>query len=436
MPLDMVAQLVRCKRRAWFGLGASPVVVLCTAATLAGCIAGPKWVAQRKVTPYMVEHALDEPTIEDLEVEPSEVPEVPVRTNLRPCCAFGTELGASLGPVPIPFFSLENIISVDQLGPHKYDASALSTEGSSQKNAFASENNGMLYTCRGGFIDTAHVRDYADWTLFWSAAIARSSETGATVELPPEGGLRRVRIQPLPQPLIQRYGLRRLSVKMAQWMSFQLSIWHEIVTWYGWSSIAAYPEYVSAFSPEDLYSNLLGIKIAGGLLFDAGSAETDSLYDQSMDLWLPATVSHLQPVSAAAGKAATHLVDGVWWDSTARLPDPHLVLHRNFDIGDTITPWLISDAYTSPEMEAWIDRECGGKDQAVPLQRPLSLHGVKFSDLLTLEIDVDVPDPFPFPRPGSTRITQADFRAVIDSIRQENARKFGPGSDRPQRGGG
>ena len=245
----------------------------------------------------------------------------------------------------MPFFSIGNIIDVDELGPHTYDAGAFSVEGSSQTNAFTIENNGLIYTCRGGFIDTAHVRDYADWTLFWAATIARASVTGATVDLPAEGGARRVIIRPLPAELIDRYGLRRTVISMAQWLAFQLSIWHEIATAYGWATIDLYPEYVSAFSPEDLYSNLLGIKIAGGLLMQSDSAATDSLYDQNMDRWLQATLRYLQPVSAAAGKAAMYLVDGVWWDSKARLPDPRLVLRRNFDVGPEITPWLISRAY-------------------------------------------------------------------------------------------
>ena len=423
----------RSRWSTWPRTCACALVWFCAASALAGCIHAPKWVAQRNVTTDMVAQALDEPPTAERRVKPAEIPEIPPRTNLRPCCAFGTELRATLGPVPIPFFSIDNVISADQLGPHMYDSGAFATEGSSQKNAYTSEDNGILYTCRGGFIDTAHVRDYADWTLFWSAAIARSMETGGTVAIPPEGGHRRVHLKPVPTELIEHYGLRRLSIKMGQWVAFQLSIWHEIVTWYGWSSIEAYPEYVSAFSPEDLYSNLLGIKIAGGLLSNAGSAETDSLYDHSMDQWLPMSLAYLQPVSVKAGNEATHLVDGVWWNSKARLPDPHLVLRRNFDITEFIKPWLISDAYTSPEMQAWINRECGGQQSPLVLQRPRPPQGFEFLDYLTVEIDVDVPDPFPFPRPGSTQITQADFPAIIHSIRQESAGKFGPGSDRPQR---
>jgi hypothetical protein len=231
------------------------------------------------------------------------------------------KLGASVGPVPVPFFSLSNIVGLDQVGPHTYDAEPFSASASSKRDSFMRENNALLYTCRGGFIDLAHVRDNADWTLFWAAAIARASGTGATIELPDEGGARRVHLRPLPPDLIARYGLRRVAITVAQWLAFELSVWHEIATTYGWRALELYPEYLSAFSPEDLYSNLLGIKIAGGLLVNSGEAETDVLYDRHMDEWLRATLAYLQPVSADAGAEAMRLVDGVWWDSRARLPD-------------------------------------------------------------------------------------------------------------------
>src|SRR5205823_12521236 len=123
------------------------------------------------------------------------------RTHFSPCYELGTNVQASRRPVPISFFSLWNISGLHQEGPHKYASGAFAMEGSAKKNAFAKENNALIYPCRGGFIDTAHVRDYADWTLFWTAAIARASETGTTVELPSEGGKRRVHIGPLPPEL-------------------------------------------------------------------------------------------------------------------------------------------------------------------------------------------------------------------------------------------
>ena len=107
------------------------------------------------------------------------------------------------------------------------------------------------------------------------------SVTGATIELPVEGGRRRVVIRPLPPKLLELYSLRRISVNLAQWIAFELSVWHEIATAYGVTSIDLYPEYVSAFSPEDLYSNLLGAKIGGGLVMLAGSIFSDIAYEQT-----------------------------------------------------------------------------------------------------------------------------------------------------------
>ena len=418
------------RAQTWF---THALVLLGAGGFLSACIVAPKWQAQRQVTPELVAQTLDDPGAIHADLRPEDIPRLPVRVHLRPCCAFGTHLQASFGPVPIPLFSIGNITSVDELGPHQYDSGAFSVEGSSAKNAFSSEKNGLIYTCRGGFIDTAHVRDYADWTLFWATTIARSSVTGATIELPPEGGKRRVIIRPLPHELIERYGLRQTAIGLAQWMAFQLSVWHEIATAYGWASIDLYPEYVSAFSPEDLYSNLLGIKIAGGILTQSDSAAAENLYDQDMDLWLQTTLRYLQPVSVAAGEAAAYLVDGVWWDSKARLPDPRLVLRRNLDAGNEITPWQISRAYSSPQMTAWIDKECGGRERPLILRYGNAVHGVQYADLLTLEIAVDVPDPFPFPRPGSTQITQADFPAIIEAVRAKAVKFLGPGSDRPER---
>jgi hypothetical protein len=409
-------------------------LVLLGAIPCSGCVYAPRWQAEEAVPPELVAYTLDEPGAMHRELRPQDIPALPVRVGLRPCCAFGTHLQASLGSIPVPVFSIGNIRSADELGPHKYDSGAVSIRGSASKSAFSTENNGLVYTCRGGFIDTAHVRDYADWTLFWAATIARSSATGTTVELPPEGGRRRVIIRPLPAKLLERYGLRQTAVMLAQWLAFQLSIWHEIATAYGWASIDLYPEYVSSFSPEDLYSNLLGIKIGGGILMQTGSSASDSRYDQSMDMWLQATLRHLQPVPVDAGTAAMYLVDGVWWDSRARLPDPRLVLRRNLDAGDALTPWLISRAYGSPEMTAWAEKECGGSEPPVILRRRDAAQGIAFRDLLTLEVDVEVKDPFPFPRSGSTRITQADFPTILESVRQRIVEVLGPGSDRPERG--
>ena len=127
-----------------------PLLLVGAGAFLSACVTAPRWQIQHKVTPELVARTLDEPG--HVADRPEDVPEFPVRVQLRPCCAFGTELQASVGPIPVPFFSIENITSVDELGPHMYDSGAFSVQGSSTKNAFSSEKNGLIYTCRGGFI--------------------------------------------------------------------------------------------------------------------------------------------------------------------------------------------------------------------------------------------------------------------------------------------
>jgi len=82
------------------------------------------------------------------------------------------------------------------------------------------------------------------------------------------GATRRVVLRPPPRDLLEHLGRLRLAISLAQWAAYQLSIWHEIITWYGWSSLRGGSEEASAFSPEDLYSNLVGIRIAGGVYAD------------------------------------------------------------------------------------------------------------------------------------------------------------------------
>jgi len=57
----------------------------------------------------------------------------------------------------------------------------------------------------------------------------------------------------------------QVTTSLAEWLSVQASIWHEITTWYGWSS-TRFSKRPSGFSPEDLYSNLVGVKITGAIV--------------------------------------------------------------------------------------------------------------------------------------------------------------------------
>jgi len=302
----------------------------------------------------------------------------------------------------------------------------------------SSERNGLVYTCRGGFIDTAHLRDYADWTVYLTAQIARRLYDGGTFELPDEGGKRRIIVVPVNRLEVNQRELQFNVVQLAQWVAFQMSIWHEIATWYGWSSTGVFSERASAFSPEDLYSNILGTKIAGGIIH-TNSARTDQLFNQNMGEWMKTVFERLHAIPAEAGKGAARYVDQIWWDSTQRVPATALVLRRNFGIGAKIVPWTIEQAYWSERLDEKQGKYCDGTPVPLVLGNPdtfqsVKFRDVKFRDVVTFEIEVDSGiENFPLPRADSRLITQEDFPQIIEAIKIENLEEFGAKAGQPQR---
>ncbi len=365
---------------------------------------------------------------------PEDAPHVPPPGHLRPCCAFGDDLHIALLSTPIPGFALGNIIDVEQMGPHNYDNGAFAFQASRPGAAnFTNEHNGLIYTCRGGFIDTAHARDWADWTLFLGATIGRNLEKGGTIELEPEGGLRRLHIKPVPPGQLEDHDRREIAVPLAQWLAFQMSVWHEIATWYGWSALAMFPEEASAFSPEDLYSNLLGIKLSGALVYQY-AVTSEASYNENMEMALRSVVIRLGGVRADLGRRAMRSIDGQWWDSRVALPSKRLVMRRNLDAGTTLMPWVVQEAPVSNEDKQRIVDQCGPA-APLPLRNPdTCVTGHHFEDYAELEIDVQdsvARRGFPFPRADSHRITQRDFPAIIAAIRAQNEEEVGPHGDRP-----
>lgn len=364
------------------------------------------------------------------DVEPGEVPTIAVPEKLRPCCAFGSSLGVSVGNMPVLGFELDNILGPDDLGPHNYDNGLLSVGGSHAQELLVDEKNGLLYTCHGGFIDTAHLRDYADWMLFFTGWVARHLETGGEIELASEGGSRRVVLEPVPGWLIRRERVRALSLTIAEWIVFRLSVWHEIATWYGWSAIQLFPERASAFSPEDLYSNLLGIKVARSII-EVGGASSEDEYNRNVDRWMAEVLRRLGGLPSEAGVEIAKALDGHWWDSSKRLPDPRLVMRRNMDFSTELHPWRGIDSSSERARELLAEACADGQDPFV-LGNPERIRDQRLSELARFEIDVDEElARLLLPRSGSRIITQDDFPALIERIRAESEAEFGPDSDRP-----
>jgi hypothetical protein len=364
------------------------------------------------------------------DITPTSVPEIRPPAALRPCCAFGADLQVKVGAIPVPGVSLSNVIGFTDLGPHRYDNGLVSLDLEDSRGWVDDEANGLVYTCRGGFIDTAHVRDNADITMALAAHFARTMDTDSVIEMPPQGAAIRVRSKAVNPQNLKRYGRRDIAIAAAEWAAFNLSIWHEIATWYGFASLASWPEKISAFSPEDLYSNLLGNKIAGGILHDRG-ARSDHDYDRNMDAWIERALGRLEAVPQASAKEAIRSVDGIWWDSSKRIPDWTLVLRRNSEIGTRISPWVVSRA-SGWDPASFTD--CDGKGAPLVLRHPDGFLGMPFRRPLTLEFDVHdelVGQGFPLPADGSRVVTQEDFPRIIEVIRRENAAALGSQANGP-----
>lgn len=405
-------------------------LVLAAALALGSCSAKPRWHAHDVPTDrdaarlFRQEGSLGAPR----DPYAGEVAKVPIRENMRPCCAFGTQLHVRVGPVPVPFYFLGNILDPRLVRHHVYDAGDSTFSSRSGKSEVGyTEGNGLVYTCRGGFIDVAHVRDYADTALYTITSIARDLETGGEIPLPDEGAKVRIELKPVPAGAIQKQGRWAISIPLGQWVAFQSSVWHEIVTWFGWSTFTLFPEMVSSFSPEDLYSNLLGARIAAAVVSQAG-ARDEFAYNRNVERWLNLALAYLQATPVPAGEEAMRSVDGLWWDSKKRIPDMSLVLRRNFDIDEQVTPWVVPPSKSGPLLKT----ACGGSQKPLSIANPTAMSGIDFAEQATLVVDLppDLASRPPF-RDLGPRITQRDFPAIVAWIVAQNRELFGPLGDRP-----
>jgi len=207
-----------------------------------------------------------------------------------------------------------------------------------------SEKIGIAYTCKAGHIDLAHVRKSADWTAYLAANILeqlKRNETKFSFKFK-EPARYYVQLtypdwwKDLPQEEKDRI-TRDISIGLGQHFTYVGCTWHEILTWFGYRSVGLYPEFPSAFSWEDSFSDLLGTHIGAKALRD-----TEHEYDEAMTLALKRELDDLgiQPRDVAI--RASNAVRGLWFSGDFLfLVD---MKGRNFDIGlddGLVTPWLV-----------------------------------------------------------------------------------------------
>ncbi len=301
---------------------------------------------------------------------------------IRTCCMFGSRVGV----VMVPFLRLSAITSTAAMGDHSF------LGGSGEKN-------GVVYTRRGGFIDMGHLRDQADWTAYLFSLLEEEQPRGfLTRNLGFEGGEKSLQVI-----IPADYGPEEL-LHLAGRMAYDLSVWHEIATWFGVSSVPLVPEQYSSFSPEDVYSNLLGVFLG------MEAVSSDLPYDEAMTLLVRQKMEELEAVdSEDATASAMESVRDLWWTRVRRYPSSKVVMLRHPSPYDPVCPYLIPAApgdtlFGDPVCLPAVSSLCCSADTLYELAIRLN-HKLPFQSL--------------FPGRGERRITQRDFDTLVTQIRKE-----------------
>ena len=190
--------------------------------------------------------------------------------------------------------------------------------------AFDREHNGLVYTCRGGFIDTAHVRDYADWAIYLAAQIARRARARAAFELPDEAGARRVIVRPLPPRSIDRYGLRTSSRTLgavARVPALDLARDRHLVRLR--LRCRASPSGRRPSRPRISTRTCSAAKLMLAAIY---AQRQSAPSPRSTAPSTAGSTGSLELLGARAARAraarSRRALDGLWWDSSRRVPDP------------------------------------------------------------------------------------------------------------------
>ncbi|TCM61811.1 uncharacterized protein DUF4056 [Acinetobacter calcoaceticus] len=306
---------------------------------------------------------------------PSAINQPPMPDGLRPCCAFGYDLKAKLAKVPVPFYKVNNVLDLEHLGRHRYNDSFW--RGVSSVLSLSSEQLGMVYTRKGGFIDVAHVRDTADYSYYLFAQIYPRLGEAWTLKLSNELAERRIQFHAFspPQTEAERYSM---SVYLAAHLGYQLAVWHEIAQWYGYRSVPGFSEQISAFSPEDLYSNLLGARLAVTVLMQ-GQADSVKDFNRAMQGILPSALEQLDVQSAEKTRQVFDDINGTWWDKSQRVPEKFLVLKRHYVVASNRMPLLpeqetaVAHRLALPEVYAGYDLKTLASMQYWPTKKMAKL---------------------------------------------------------------
>ena len=305
------------------------------------------------------------------------------RPRGRTCCSLATHVPLHLGSAHVPI-TLGQLMSMQALGHHSYTGWERLGEGV-----------GLLYTVRGGYIDLGHTRDYADLTAYLAVHLSPLLAAGhGTIELDPLLGKRRVVVT----KAVPAADVNATALLVAQRMSFDVSVWTEIVQYYGRGKMRGAEEFYSAFTPDDVYSDLLGTWLG------ARAVASPRPYDDVMTESLLAKLRELGAVSTKEATKTTFALAGRWWHADTAWPSPDIAIFRSFDIGPHLLP-VVAPVDAQPAMPG------GGDASPLPLDVPAMGPTGPLADVAHVELEPD-PEDIPF-FARTPVVTSADIPGIV-----------------------
>ena len=211
------------------------------------------------------------------------------------------------------------------------------------------ESSGIVYTCTGGHIDLSHFRIASDHVYYlynfsrkrltarqtkWEFNLSYDpTKFKAVIEYP-------AGFDSLPAGE-QKILINDISLELAEYFTWYLTTWHEVITWYGHGSFMV-SEFHSAFAWEDSYSNLLGA-ILGTKAVAAAAEPGTGAYNSAITSILEDELIRLGAVSPSQARNASESMRGKWYTGSV-IVEMRL---RNLDIGGAdgcVSPALVPGA--------------------------------------------------------------------------------------------
>ncbi len=335
-------------------------------------------------------------------------------------CASPPAPRSRLGSLPYPgLFTFYVAVDPDALGRHRYEGFP---------PAWSERGLGLIYCRRAGFLDVSHVRWTIDWTRYLALRARDALRNGVGVLKIDGPDKDTLRLTFTPPPDLDAATVDALSIRIGQRVAYDLGLWHEVISWYGYRSSGVWPEDRSAFTWDDLTAHLVGMEVAGRALaseFAAPAAADPAAFDRDVTVLLDREMADLGAVPPAETTAAARRVESLWW----RGSDP---LKRFFDTGlagRPVRPWLVDGVATFPAAPTWSYTlpslsDVNGRDLSGAFSMEMQPHIFE-----SARVRADLPG-----RPRWIRPAR-DLPILIATVRRRMREKFGEGFDTPTPGG-